>query len=447
MTEGHLASPRAKARIAAAALAGLAYSVGLGAITLGLPPPFAADGDGTQVASVAPGSYVWVLGVRPGMGLEPWPSDAPEPGFAVSFDDGSTVDIATRFRSPLTETAVLALALLAVAVITRRVGLPGSTVALGLSAAAALGPLAPALGYPAALPLAAIPPGVALLDVLGSTPDVGRPRWLFPLIGVFLIGLAVPAVAILVPGLGWPWDLVWRSPGLTVLAVGLVSAWPLVSRAVCGSGSWHDRAARFVGEAFPIARSSRLAGSADERRRLATEMHNEILPQLGQAILELDARDPAGRDRLDEVVGRIRGAMSERQETTLEQVGLVAAIDGYVRLLDIPLELREQSPAQQRAPRRIEHAAYRVAQLAIANAVQHSGADAIRVEVVESEQELRLTVSDDGVGIDELAEQSALAGGHIGLAEMRAQAQGVSARLAIRSKPDEGTTVEFRWTV
>ena len=66
--------------------------------------------------------------------------------------------------------------------------------------------------------------------------------------------------------------------------------------------------------------------------------------------------------------------------------------------------------------------------------------------VDESESELSLTVVDDGVGIDELAEQWAHVSGHVGLAEMRAQAQEVSAQLAIRTKSNEGTSIEFLWT-
>jgi signal transduction histidine kinase len=445
MGEGPLASTRAMARLAAVALAGIAYIVGAFALTIGMPQAFALNADGTAVESVAPGSTIWWLGGRPGLRVEPWPADAPDPGFTFIFDDGLGVDVAARSEFPLAETVLLTLTFLAVALLTRWLGLPGSSVALGVSAAVALGPLAPTLGYPADLPLAAIPPAVTVLDIRGHSPNIGRSPWLKVMLAILVVGVLIPAVAWLLPEGRWPWPEIWKTSAWASVLIGIASAGPLF-QTLLAAGSPDVRRARLVGDVFPIARTSRLEGSAAERRRLAAELHNEVLPQLGQAILEIDASDPAGRTRLSEVAAQIRRSMSERQQTTLEIGGLVAAIEGFVHQLDAPLELREQNSTTKRAPRHVEQAAYRVAQLAIANAVQHSGADAIRVELDESENELRLTIADDGVGIDELAEQSALRSGHVGLAEIRAQAQEVAAQLAIRSWPNEGTSVEFRWT-
>lgn len=444
MGEGPLASPQAKARFAAIALAGIAYLVSAFALTIGVPQAFGLSADGTAVKSVAKGSNIWWLGVRPGSAVEPWPSTAPDPGFTFFFDDGLGVDVAARSEFPLAETSLLTLAFLAVAVLTRRVGLPGSSVALGVSTAVALGPLAPALGYPADLPLAAIPPAVTVLDIRGHWPNVGQAPWLKMMLAILVVGLLIPTLVWLLPEGRWPWPEIWKTPAWASVLVGIASAGPLL-QTLAAAGPANERA-HLIPEMFPMAQRSRLEGSAAERRRLAIELHNEVLPQLGQAILEIDASDPLGRARLSEVAAQIRRSMSERQQTTLEAGGLVAAIEGFVHRLDAPLELRGQSATNDRAPHEVEQAAYRIAQLAIANAVQHSSADAIRVEVDESASELRLTIADDGVGIDELAEQSALRSGHVGLAEMRAQAREVAAQLAIRSRPNEGTSVEFRWT-
>src|SRR5574338_430163 len=132
MGEGPLASPQAKARLAAVSLAGIAYLVGAFALTIGMPQAFTLSADGTAVESAAPGSTIWWLGGRPGLRVEPWPADAPDPGFTFFFEDGLGVDVAARSEFPLAETSLLTLAFLAVALLTRRVGLPGSSVALGV---------------------------------------------------------------------------------------------------------------------------------------------------------------------------------------------------------------------------------------------------------------------------------------------------------------------------
>jgi two-component system, NarL family, sensor kinase len=93
----------------------------------------------------------------------------------------------------------------------------------------------------------------------------------------------------------------------------------------------------------------------------------------------------------------------------------------------------------------VEQAAYRVAQLAIANAVQHASAERITVRIDEDADYVHLQVVDDGVGIDDVAARTALARGHVGLAAMRSEATEVRARIDVRSAPDEGTTVLFLW--
>jgi signal transduction histidine kinase len=84
---------------------------------------------------------------------------------------------------------------------------------------------------------------------------------------------------------------------------------------------------------------------------------------------------------------------------------------------------------------------YRIAYEAIRNAVAHSGATKLRIEIAYG-GEFRLEIHDDGRGIDA---QTLLRGrpSHYGLAGMRERAAGAGGKLAIVSSP-EGTTVTLR---
>jgi hypothetical protein len=223
----------------------VAFGMGLWANLVGLPAPITVDEARAKVVSVAPGSYVWLLGVREGSTAVPWPADSPDPGYTIARPDGSEVDIAER--AEVTTTALfLAFGVLALALLLSAFGIPGTPVALGLSAAVALGPLAPAVGYPSALLLGVIPPAVTILDGVGRSPELRRPRWVVLLLVILSLAAAASTLAWLMPGLDWPWDLVWKVPALAVLAIGLVSLVPATRRALASPGSPRDKLSGFL---------------------------------------------------------------------------------------------------------------------------------------------------------------------------------------------------------
>ena len=95
--------------------------------------------------------------------------------------------------------------------------------------------------------------------------------------------------------------------------------------------------------------------------------------------------------------------------------------------------VEEHSPA-------VEETAYRIAQEAIANAVRHSGAQHISVDLAcDGNGGLRLAVTDDGAGFD--PEDPTLLSHHLGLTSMRERAEQLGGDLRISSRPGSGTTV------
>ena len=421
----------------------VSYAVGVASVLVHLPAPFSVNSERSAVSSVTLGSYVWALHVRAGDAVQPWPSDQPDVGYTVDRGDGSTISIGERYDIASLDTLGMAAGLLLLAFVVVRVGLPGASVILGLSTAAALGPLAPALGYPVNLALAVLPPLTVTAYLAVAVVDRNRRTLIWFGLAVTVAVFVILVVAMLNAGFGWPWDLLYELPGLAVLFIAFASVWPHLVDLAHGPGSSNERTHSFIDALFPIARASRLTASADERGRIATEIHNVVLPSLGQAILEVDAQDPAGRERLTEVVNELRRSLSERQTAVLDRAGLLAAVRGYAASLRAHVDVAVTGTEDGRCRREVEFAAYRIAQLALVNAVEHSGGDSIRIQIDESRGELRMTVSDDGVGIGDEAEEEALARGHLGLADMRRAASAVGAQLTITGVADEGTTVSL----
>jgi signal transduction histidine kinase len=75
---------------------------------------------------------------------------------------------------------------------------------------------------------------------------------------------------------------------------------------------------------------------------------------------------------------------------------------------------------------------------ATSNAVRHGHAKVVRIQIHANEQ-VRLTIADDGRGFDPGIDHGRES---FGLISMRERAEGMNGRLSIRSQPGEGTTVE-----
>jgi signal transduction histidine kinase len=86
---------------------------------------------------------------------------------------------------------------------------------------------------------------------------------------------------------------------------------------------------------------------------------------------------------------------------------------------------------------------YRIAQEALTNAMQHSGAREILIELRQSARRLRLTVKDDGCGIPPAADR----GSGLGLNIMRGRAELAGAQLKVEACSEGGTRLEcqYKW--
>ena len=93
-------------------------------------------------------------------------------------------------------------------------------------------------------------------------------------------------------------------------------------------------------------------------------------------------------------------------------------------------------------PATIESELYHSAQEALNNVIKHARAQRARVALRFEGRGLVLEVQDDGIGF----EPRRIPAGHMGIGIMRERAQGIGARLSIRSTRASGTCLQLRWT-
>lgn len=194
----------------------------------------------------------------------------------------------------------------------------------------------------------------------------------------------------------------------------------------------------------------------EERRRVARELHDDLSQQL--AVLAISAgrmeavvqdgpdsiRDPLIdiRDKTIQIAADVQNISRRLHPSILEDLGLSKAIEAECQQFAVREGIEVSSSLQgipRDLPKDIALSIYRIVQEGLNNIAKHACARYIEVSLTSSENELHLTVQDDGIGFDE-TELRGKAG--LGLASIRERVRLVHGTYRIRSEPEKGTTIE-----
>lgn len=188
--------------------------------------------------------------------------------------------------------------------------------------------------------------------------------------------------------------------------------------------------------------------SEAERRRIAGDIHDDVIQDLTMLIHRLDrdgAAEPASTVR--RAVERLRAICADLRLPVLDDLGLGAAVHALVAELE-PLaggEISLEIKGEDRVPADVELTVFRIAQEGLANAVKH-GRPPISVHLDIEAESVRLQIDDSGPGIPVAVLTAPPAEGHMGLLSMTQRAQRIGASLEIVERPGGGTRVRLNWT-
>ena len=191
---------------------------------------------------------------------------------------------------------------------------------------------------------------------------------------------------------------------------------------------------------------------AQERQRMARELHDTLAQGLAGLVMQLEAVDDL-LERGDGQRARQTTARAlERARTTLREARLAiqalrnpteqgSLIDAVARLVDglrtdsgIACTL-ELGPGEVRLAGRVGEQVYRVVQEGLANVARHSGASQAAVRLWSEDGQLCLEIQDDGRGFA----LDAVPIGHFGLLGLRERIRTVGGHLSVESSPGNGT--------
>ncbi|MDJ0847910.1 MAG: PAS domain S-box protein [Myxococcota bacterium] len=189
-----------------------------------------------------------------------------------------------------------------------------------------------------------------------------------------------------------------------------------------------------------------------ERARVAREIHDELGQGLTGLRLQLGARSEGAEGeaakeamlaQIDHLLEAVRRIGARMLPPSLEQFGLVAAIESQARSLADAAGWRLRTELDSRETGldgRQQSAVFRVAQEALTNVARHAGASEVEVRLETLEGRLQLLVRDDGRGIPAECVTSPRSSG---IGGMRARAASLGATLEIEGAHQEGTVVKL----
>jgi NarL family two-component system sensor histidine kinase YdfH len=193
---------------------------------------------------------------------------------------------------------------------------------------------------------------------------------------------------------------------------------------------------------------------ANERQRMARELHDTLAQGLAGLVLQLEAIDshlsrgnPAkaqaitqqAMDRARLTLADARLAIDDLRSGKMPDIDLETAVreetDRFTAASGIPCELSIRLPAS--LPDDVRENALRVVSEALTNIARHAQARYVAIALRPIDQVLNVEVHDDGVGFDPVQ----IGAGHYGLIGLRERAHLIGGMLHLESAQGRGTTL------
>ncbi|MBA3337848.1 MAG: HAMP domain-containing protein [Chloroflexia bacterium] len=218
-----------------------------------------------------------------------------------------------------------------------------------------------------------------------------------------------------------------------------------------GGREEHDRQAEQMRDL--LRRTVRL--QEDERRRIASEIHDAVSPLITGALYQTRAlrltngsNPAAARDEalgevgalLEQATNELHGVIFDLRPPDLDDLGVVAAIERYVQTIQrtgLACRLDVVGDPPVLTPE-VRLGIYRIVQEALHNVLRHAGADEAIVRLEANEHLLRVMIRDNGAGFDA---ERAVRPTSLGLLSMRERAAAIGATFDIATRPGGGTAI------
>lgn len=198
-----------------------------------------------------------------------------------------------------------------------------------------------------------------------------------------------------------------------------------------------------------------------DRKRIANELHDTSIQDLTHVIHQIELAglfidlDPvkaklelAGiNDELRKIIKDIRNTIFALRPMTFDDLGLVEALEQYIENLknkyNVEIETKIDLVDNYNEEKKLQ--LYRILQECLNNSAKHAKASLIQLIIKNKDNELHLSVIDDGIGISNIDkfESDKDMQTHYGLSIIKERVSILNGKCYINSKVDEGTHIQI----
>ncbi len=188
----------------------------------------------------------------------------------------------------------------------------------------------------------------------------------------------------------------------------------------------------------------------NERKRIAKDLHDGIVQQLGglklglQKIIGDQPNDQSKKllNILDDSTEELRQLSHQMMPKALSELGLVPALEDMLEnsLGHTAIEYKfEHFGIKQRIDEKKEIAIYRISQELINNVIKHSAATQVNIQLFKAAENLVLIVEDNGTGFNSTTKKSG-----IGLMNISSRLDTVKGHVNFEPSPESGTLATIK---
>lgn len=207
-----------------------------------------------------------------------------------------------------------------------------------------------------------------------------------------------------------------------------------------------------------VATHAVLAGEENERRRLARDLHDglgsiltgvklKLANMKGNYILDEENRTDFGNalTMLDSAVSELRRVAHNLMPEALIKYGLKDALEDFCTNLEnsnVKVIFRFYGNFS-RVDQKLETGSFRIVQELVNNALKHSGATQIIVQMVQEDSRLSLSVQDNGKGFDKNIIDKI---NTVGLNSIKSRVASLNDLIDIYTEEGKGTEIEVEFS-
>ena len=260
------------------------------------------------------------------------------------------------------------------------------------------------------------------------------------------------------------WQTKWFYGGLTVTILGIwYGGYQLRVRNLEKRGrelktQVEERTSELMQTQAELKQTEMEKAISEERNRLARDLHDSVtqsiysltlLSEAGQRMISSGDLDQAedNQSRLGEIAQQalqeMRLLVYELRPQMLQKEGLIGALEHRLEAVErrAGINARLHTELEIELPNEIEEEIFHLSMEALNNSLKHSGASEVEVSIVSQDNELALSIKDNGRGFDpDLVKDQ----GGLGITSMNERAERLGGFVSIRSKPDQGTELSVK---